>query len=51
VAITSGYVSNELSHGAAALGIPHLLQKQNLFEELVPVVLRILSERGAAAPS
>jgi PAS domain S-box-containing protein len=51
VAIASGYVSNELSHGAAALGIRHILQKQNLFEELVPVVLRILSERGAAAPS
>jgi PAS domain S-box-containing protein len=48
VVITSGYLSDELSHGAAELGIRHLLQKQNLFEELVPTALRILSERGAA---
>ena len=51
VVITSGYLSDELSRGAAELGIRHLLQKQNLFEELVPTVLRILSESGAAAPA
>ena len=51
VVITSGYVSDELSRNAAALGIRQLLQKQNLFEELVPVALRILSERGASTPA
>lgn len=51
VVITSGYVSDELRRSAAALGIRHLLQKQNLFEELVPLAVRILSERGASAPA
>ncbi len=50
VVIASGYVSDELRSGADEVGVRHLLQKQNLFEELVPLVLRILSERGAAAP-
>ena len=49
VVITSGYVSDELSRSAGALGIRQILQKQNLFEELVPVTLRILSERDASA--
>jgi hypothetical protein len=48
VVITSGFVSDELHRGAAAVGVRHLLQKQNLFEELVPLALRILSERGVA---
>lgn len=50
VVITSGYVSDELRRGAGEAGVRHLLQKQNLFDELVPLVLRILSERGDAAP-
>ena len=49
VVIASGYVSDELRRGAGAAGVCHLLQKQNLIEELVPLVRRILSECGVAA--
>ena len=51
VIITSGYVSDGLREGASDASVRHLLQKQNLFEELVPLVLRVLAEhpgpRGA----
>ena len=49
VIIASGYVSDELRRGADEVGVHHFLQKQNLFEELVPLVLRVLAERGAQA--
>ena len=48
--IASGLISDELQRGAAVLNVRSVLQKENLFEELVPTVMRILSERGAAAP-
>jgi DNA-binding NarL/FixJ family response regulator len=50
VVIASGYLSDELSRGAAGLGVRHLMQKQNLFDELVPLVLRILGARSAGLP-
>jgi len=49
VVIISGYVSNELVSGAEQVGVRHLLQKQDLFEELTPLVQRVLSERRVAA--
>lgn len=49
IVIASGYVSDELRRGAAAAGVRHLLQKQNLIEELVPLVRRVLFESGVAA--
>jgi len=49
VVIISGYVSNELVRGAEQVGVRHLLQKQDLFEELTPLVQRVLSERRTAA--
>ena len=49
VVIISGYVSNELMHGAALAGVRHLLQKQDLFEDLAPLVQRVLSEHRVAA--
>ena len=49
IVIISGYVSNELVRGAEQVGVRHLLQKQDLFEELTPLVQRVLSERRAAA--
>jgi len=50
VVIASGFVSDELRRAATEVGVRQLLQKENLFEELVPAVLRILSERSDAAP-
>jgi len=35
--------------GAELVGVRHLLQKQDLFEDLAPLVQRILSERKVAA--
>ncbi|HKX42565.1 MAG TPA: response regulator [Burkholderiaceae bacterium] len=49
IVIISGYVSNELVHGAQRLGVHHVLHKQNLYEELAPMVQRVLSERGLAS--
>ena len=49
VVIISGYVSNELVRGAELVGVRHLLQKQDLFEDLAPLVQRILSERKVTA--
>ena len=48
VIITSGYVSDELRQGASEAAVRHVLQKQNLFEELVPLVLRVLAEHPQA---
>jgi PAS domain S-box-containing protein len=50
VVIASGYLSDELIRGAAELGVRHLMQKQSLFDELVPLVLRILGARSAGLP-
>ncbi|MEO8805461.1 MAG: PAS domain S-box protein [Burkholderiaceae bacterium] len=49
VVIISGYVSNELVRGAEQVGVRHLLQKQDLFEALAPLVLRLLSEPRAGS--
>jgi len=49
VVIASGLMTDQLHRDAAEAGVRHLLQKENLFEELVPAVLRVLSERGVAA--
>jgi CheY-like chemotaxis protein len=49
VVIASGYLPDALRLGAAQQGVRHLVQKQNLFEELVPLVLRILAQPSAAA--
>jgi len=50
VVIASGLMTDQLQRDAAQAGVRHLLQKENLFEELAPAVLRVLSERGVAAP-
>jgi PAS domain S-box-containing protein len=42
--ISSGYFSDELRAGASRAGIRFLLQKENTFEELVPLVERALSQ-------
>jgi PAS domain S-box-containing protein len=51
VVIVSGYLTDELRHGATLLGVRQVLQKQNLFEELAPTVRRILSEVAVARVS
>jgi len=49
VVIATGYVSDELRRSARDVGVHHILQKQNLFEELVPLAQRILAECAPAA--
>jgi PAS domain S-box-containing protein len=44
IAISSGYLSDELRAGARRLGIRYLLQKQNSFEELAALVHRALAD-------
>ena len=43
VVISSGYVSEELRAGAERLGVRHLLQKQNTFDELPQLLRRVLA--------
>jgi CheY-like chemotaxis protein len=47
IIIASGYLSEELHQGAEALGVRHLVGKQDLFEELAPLVQRALNEARA----
>jgi PAS domain S-box-containing protein len=51
VVISSGHVSDELRRGAEQAGVRHLLQKQNLIEELASLVQRVLSEHEGTRPS
>jgi PAS domain S-box-containing protein len=44
VVISSGYVSEELRSGAERLGVRHLLQKQNTFDELPGLLRRVLAD-------
>lgn len=44
IVMASGYLSEALRSGAEALGLRHLVRKQNLFEELAPTVQRALDE-------
>jgi PAS domain S-box-containing protein len=48
VAISSGYVSEELRAGARRVGVRYLMQKQNTFEELAALVHRALADVEAA---
>ena len=43
VVISSGYISEELRSGAERLGVRHLLQKQDMSEELAGLLRRVLS--------
>jgi len=43
VVISSGFVSEELRRGAAAIGVKHLLHKQDTHEEIVLAVRRALA--------
>jgi len=46
VVISSGYISEELRTGAERVGVHHLLQKQNTFEELAGLLRRVLAAEG-----
>ncbi len=48
IAISSGYLSDELRAGAQRLGIRHLMPKQNTFEELARLVQRVLADTVTA---
>ncbi|HET7528307.1 MAG TPA: PAS domain S-box protein, partial [Burkholderiaceae bacterium] len=43
VIVTSGYMSEELRAGAERAGVRHLLQKERTFEELAPLLRRVLA--------
>jgi CheY-like chemotaxis protein len=49
VAISSGYVSDELRAGAAALGVRGILQKEHTFEELGALVQAALAVHDAGS--
>ena len=45
VVISSGYLSEDLRTRAAEAGVRHLMQKENSFEELVGMLLRLFAAR------
>jgi CheY-like chemotaxis protein len=50
VVISSGYITEELSAEARECGVRGLIEKQNSFEELPPLVARILAGGAEAWP-
>jgi CheY-like chemotaxis protein len=50
VVISSGYITDELSAQARQCGVRGLVEKQNSFEELPPLVARVLAQETVARP-